>query len=374
MRPFGGWRDIFPCRDAGKAEDVTQLVFTDLARKAAVLARHQVLAGWLFTSTRYAASKAVRSERRRQAREQQAQLMQENSPDDSVPALDWQRARGVIDEVLAELNAPDREAVLLRFSKAGNLPTSAQNCSSAKTPRACAWTAPSTNCASASSGATTSIFAFMSMPKLQFVCASAVLVTGAGSYAVQNQTQAGLRAKPSALQREQPAIELTAAKNQRLAKNAAEADALRQDDTELARLKEEAAALLAHSQARARLAAANATDAGLSSPVFPVEEVDQKPKATSQPRPIYPFEMCRSGTPGSALLSFIVDAEGRVYDVKAVKSTHPDFAGAAIKAVSQWEFQPGQKGGKNVNTRMLVPIGFTVAEGSNRQRNLSEWF
>src|ERR1051326_2281929 len=78
--------------DAHLAADVTQLVFTDLARKAAAVAGHRVLAGWLFTSTRFAAAKAVRSERRRAAREQEAQLMQEQTHDPAAN-LEWYRLR-----------------------------------------------------------------------------------------------------------------------------------------------------------------------------------------------------------------------------------------------------------------------------------------
>src|SRR5688500_1405946 len=100
--------------DAHLAADATQLVFADLARKAGTLLEHRVLAGWLFTSTRYATAKLVRGERRRHAREVEAQLMQEIN-DDPTAQLDWQRVRPVLDDVIGELSAADREAILLRF-------------------------------------------------------------------------------------------------------------------------------------------------------------------------------------------------------------------------------------------------------------------
>ena len=89
--------------DAPLAADATQLVFTDLARKAKALAGHQVLAGWLFTSTRYAARNLVRGERRRRVREQEAFQMQDLDQGEATPELDWQRVRPVLDDVLNEL-------------------------------------------------------------------------------------------------------------------------------------------------------------------------------------------------------------------------------------------------------------------------------
>src|SRR5580658_4266392 len=65
------------CGNAHQAQDVAQAVFNDLARKARSLATRPVLAGWLYTSARYAALRAVRAEGRRRARENDAQAMRE---------------------------------------------------------------------------------------------------------------------------------------------------------------------------------------------------------------------------------------------------------------------------------------------------------
>lgn len=102
--------------DAHRAEDVAQAVFTRLARKASALSRHQTLAGWLHTTTRFAASEVMRTERRRLAREQEAHTMHEVFPGSDPSAhADWERLRPIIDAALGDLSEVDREAVLLRF-------------------------------------------------------------------------------------------------------------------------------------------------------------------------------------------------------------------------------------------------------------------
>src|SRR5215468_4484646 len=94
--------------DAHLAQDVAQTVFTDLARKAASLSRRERLTGWLYTSVHFAAAKAVRSEQRRQAHEQEACTMRELLHDSS-PDLEWNALIPVLDAAMNELKEIDRE-------------------------------------------------------------------------------------------------------------------------------------------------------------------------------------------------------------------------------------------------------------------------
>jgi len=106
--------------DTTAAQDVTQLVFIELARKAARLTRHPTLAGWLYTSVRYVSGQLRRSEQRRNAREKKAHTMSELlQPGPEDPA--WEELRPVLDEALDKLNEPDRDAVILRFFQGKNL-------------------------------------------------------------------------------------------------------------------------------------------------------------------------------------------------------------------------------------------------------------
>lgn len=98
--------------DRHLAEDVTQRVFAALAKDAAKLADRTALASWLHLTTRNIAAGSVRAERRRAAREKEAQTMIES---DQTSTADWERLRPVIDGALDELDDRDREAVILRY-------------------------------------------------------------------------------------------------------------------------------------------------------------------------------------------------------------------------------------------------------------------
>ena len=100
--------------DMHAAQDVTQQVFTEVARQAQRLARHPALVGWLYTTTRQMALRMNRTDQRRQAREQEATMLNQLLHDDMPPA-DWTRLRPVIEDAMHELNDQDRHAVLLRY-------------------------------------------------------------------------------------------------------------------------------------------------------------------------------------------------------------------------------------------------------------------
>ncbi|MCX6954245.1 MAG: sigma-70 family RNA polymerase sigma factor [Verrucomicrobia bacterium] len=106
--------------DAHLAEDVSQRVFADLARKAALLAQRPVLGGWLYRSTQFAATDVVRAERRRRRREQEAETMREITGNGEA-AVDWEELRPVLDEVMGELKDDDRDAVWLRYFEGRSL-------------------------------------------------------------------------------------------------------------------------------------------------------------------------------------------------------------------------------------------------------------
>lgn len=100
--------------DSHLAKDVTQEVFTDLARKAASLSRRETLVGWLFVASRFAASKSIRRNRQQRTLGERAQRMTEPAVhSETEPA--WVELRGVLDDAIHELSEPDREAILLHF-------------------------------------------------------------------------------------------------------------------------------------------------------------------------------------------------------------------------------------------------------------------
>ena len=99
-------------RDPNLAEEITQAVFIILARKAKSLSPKTILPGWLCRTARYVSGRALRTERRRKFREQEAQMQTTlNEPDSDA----WQHIAPLLDEALNCLGTKEHDAVVLRF-------------------------------------------------------------------------------------------------------------------------------------------------------------------------------------------------------------------------------------------------------------------
>ena len=97
--------------DPHLAEEVTQVVFVLLARKAHAFRRGIILSAWLLRATRFTSTNLLVSQYRRIRREHEAAQMQNTSPDDAS----WQYIAPLLDEAMSRLSEKDRNVLALRF-------------------------------------------------------------------------------------------------------------------------------------------------------------------------------------------------------------------------------------------------------------------
>lgn len=94
--------------------------------------------------------------------------------------------------------------------------------------------------------------------------------------------------------------------------------------------------------------------------IFEIADLDQAPVPLVQIAPVYPPELKRNRVQGTVNVVFIVDENGSVKRPSIEKSSNREFNENALKAVRQWKFEPGEKDGKKVKTRVRLPLSFTL--------------
>jgi len=104
---------------AAHAEEITQVVFIILARKAGSLRPDTILESWLHETARLTALDFLRRERRRQHREQEAFM--ESSLHSQRDDRTWNQLAPLLDEAIGRLGTSDRNAVVLRFFKGSSV-------------------------------------------------------------------------------------------------------------------------------------------------------------------------------------------------------------------------------------------------------------
>lgn len=97
--------------------------------------------------------------------------------------------------------------------------------------------------------------------------------------------------------------------------------------------------------------------------VFNLADLDRRPEPVFQPPPVFPTHLRKEIAQARVDVEFVVNTEGKVVEARVVYMTTSGFEDAAVVGVSRWQFRPGMKGGRKVNTRMRVPIMFRVIDG-----------
>ena len=86
------------------------------------------------------------------------------------------------------------------------------------------------------------------------------------------------------------------------------------------------------------------------------------PRVVKEVRPQYTARAMQKKIQGSVWLSCVVSTGGKIVEVKVTKSLDDEFGldQEAIKAASQWEFEPGKKDGTPVAVRVTIELTFTL--------------
>lgn len=99
----------------------------------------------------------------------------------------------------------------------------------------------------------------------------------------------------------------------------------------------------------------------LRADIFEVSELDQPPRPLTRLSPMYPPGPRMRRTEGFVRLEFVVKTNGTVEDVEVVEAVPPGaFERAATRAVLKWRFEPGQRDGRAVRTRVTQKVTFQL--------------
>ncbi|HEY1793598.1 MAG TPA: TonB family protein [Opitutaceae bacterium] len=386
--------------DHHRSQEVTQMVFSDLARKASALASHPAIPAWLHRAAVLAALDLRRRESRRRRYEGAAGI--EAGLHSPRTAPDWNAVRPILDEAINSLSEAERRAIVLRFfsgQKFGDIGRSLRVTETAARMRVeralerlhgrlaghgitstasalglmlasnVAMAAPpGLSAASIAAGAASSAVAapglwtlIMSSTKLPAAIAIAAIVGGATGTAWVAHKASAASSEAARLAPPSGAAARLAAQNRKLEESSANAQGLAAEEASVSILGRQVSDLEA-AQAAARLAQRRQhrlLSEAQKAEIRDLSSLDRLPVPTFQARPVLPPDLSPGQVSGEVVVAFVVGADGRVYNPNVARSTNPALEDAAVSAVSNWTFRPGQAGGQDAWTKMQVPIIFT---------------
>ena len=81
----------------------------------------------------------------------------------------------------------------------------------------------------------------------------------------------------------------------------------------------------------------------------------------------YPAEAIRDGIQGRVMVEFVIEKDGKVSDVKVVRSVSEELDAEAVKVVAASpKWKPAKVGGQKVRCRMTVPVEFILEKKTRK--------
>ena len=85
-----------------------------------------------------------------------------------------------------------------------------------------------------------------------------------------------------------------------------------------------------------------------------------EPVKIGGPSPIYPDAAIRARIQGVVVLEAVIETDGSVHDLKALRPLPLGLTEAAEDAVKKWRYQPATLEGKPVPVKYIVTVRFNL--------------
>ena len=97
-------------------------------------------------------------------------------------------------------------------------------------------------------------------------------------------------------------------------------------------------------------------------PLMPGANGVSPPVRIKKVDPIYPQMARQAGIAARVHLRAVISVDGRIIDLEILTCTAPNlgFEEAAMDAVRQWQYQPGEQNGRPINVYFSIEVRFTL--------------
>jgi len=124
--------------------------------------------------------------------------------------------------------------------------------------------------------------------------------------------------------------------------------------------------LVAHTQDQSQPSSQSASPAPNSTPPAQNDRAPQGSIRATAPHPIYSpdpeytVRARKAGIEGFVELQLTVTQEGKVENVKVIKTLDPDLDANAVRTVRMWKFRPATKNGQPTAVQIKVMVSFRL--------------